>query len=333
MMKKIFDFFMGHKYAILWTIGYFCVVWAILYFLFNFDFLNAVQWHRLFRAHLRGFPGFVFGLLVLAALPLYVATTTIIVRKKQPLITIPVPDIKKIPALIKKKAPEPVKEEKQEVAEKDEDKYPKDLPIEMRRVFMRAKQNLLFLQQSGGQLPDAPETKLEEILDVVETLPVPTDFDFDVDVEEQEEENGFGMPVFGESAPVFKSLSFDDDDESEVIEDENDGLANKMSDNSNLVKYLSDKKFKFDIDEDVVLTDKYAIATHSDKDFWVVDSENWFAAGKVCTAPTLIAKRAAEKYGLVPAIYLEAKNILDIDKLIPQWQEEGIKVITDLQGI
>jgi hypothetical protein len=61
------------------------------------------------------------------------------------------------------------------------------------------------------------------------------------------------------------------------------------------------------IDEDVVLTDKYAIATHSDKDFWVVDSENWFAAGKVCTAPTLIAKRAAEKYGLVPAIYLEAK--------------------------
>ena len=332
VMKKIYDFFVGHKYAFFWTVGYFCVVWVILYFLFKFDFFNVVQWNRLLRAQLQGFPGFVFGLLILAALPLYVATTTIIIRKKQPLITIPVPKIK-IPNLGKKtqeKEPVAEKEEKQEEA-KPENDLPADLPLEMKPVFMRAKQNLLFMQQAGTKLPEvsAPQD-LESQEQVVDALPVPTDFDIDFDDDDEMADVDYGgMPMFsGADAPMFKDISFDDDDDDFVDTDLETGV-----DNSELVKCLTNKKRDFSVEEGVVLTKTHAIAIHSDKDFWVADAENWFAAGKMCESPIVAAQRAAEKYGLTPAIYLEANNILDIDKLIQQWQQDGILVITDLTEI
>lgn len=348
VMKKLFDFLLGHKYAIFWTVGYFCVVWMVLYFLFNFDFFNVAQLQRLFNAHLRGFPGFVFGLLVLAAMPLYVATTTIIVRKKKPLITLPVPDIKKLSVFNKTKVPDVVKEEEKEVEESKEKEFPKDLPIEMRPVFLRAQQNLLLLQQSvGGDTLNSLSENTEQLSDVVDTLPVPTDFDvgFDDDIDEFDEEQGFGMPVFGDAVPVFKDLSEDlsfgsGHEKSEKDADDKikiDGIVGSESDglrdNSQLIKYLSEKNCLFNIEEGVLVTENKAIVVHSDTDFWVADTENWFASGKICESPIVLVKRVAKKYNLSPVLYLQAKNILDIDNLAVQWKNDGVDVVMSLEEI
>lgn len=340
-MKKIYDFLKTHKYVLFWTIGYVFVMWAILYFLFNFDMFNMTQWHRLVRAHLYGFAGFVFGLLILAAVPLYVATVVIIIKKKKPLITLPVQKIN-LQVLFNKK-PEPevdkvVEEEKKEPENPEKD-LPADLPLEMKPIFLRAKQNLLFMQQSGGTAPDGAAEAQQAVLDVVDALPVPTDFDIDFSDDETNDgdDDDFGMSLFGGGAPVFKSLSFDSDNSSDAIEESSGGefsnSVDNISDNSQLLKFLLDAKRDFKTEENIVLTEKLAIATHSDTDFWVADNENWFAAGKVCESPIIAAKRMAEKYGLVPAIYLQEKNILNIDDLIVQWQKDGLVVITDLSEI
>lgn len=334
LMKKVYDFFKVHKYAFFWTIGYVCVMWAILYFLFNFDMFNMAQWHRLMRAHLHGFAGFVFGLLILAAMPLYVATTAIIIKKKKPLITIPVPKVN-LQAIFKKAPePEPVKatEEEKKEPENPEMNLPAELPLEMKPIFLRAKQNLLLMQQVGFVPPDGADAVEHQGADVVDSLPVPSDFDIDFSDEDSDEENEeFTTPLFDGEAPVFKSLSFDADNDSENVSGAD--LAGDLVDNSKLLKYLSDAKRDFSTDEDVVLTDKFAIVTHSDSDFWVADNENWFAAGKVCESPIIVAKRTAEKHGLIPAIYLQEKNILNIDDLIGQWQKDGVIVITNLSEV
>ncbi len=299
---------------------------------------NVVQWHRLFRAHLHGFAGFVFGLLILAAVPLYVATAVIIIKKKKPLITIPVQKINLQALFNKKSEPEvdKVADEEKKEPENPEKDLPADLPLEMKPVFLRARQNLLFMQQSGGTVPEGAGENEQSVLDVVDALPVPADFDIDFSDEESEDEE-FAMPLFEGEAPVFKSLSFDSNNSSVLSDDisgaESNNCADTRSDNSKLLKYLSDANREFSEDEHVVLTEKFAIATHSDADFWVADNENWFAAGKVCESPIITVKRIAEKYGLVPAIYLQEKNILNINDLIVQWQKDGIVVITDLAEV
>lgn len=331
-MKNIWNFLLKHKYAIYWTVGYFCVVWAILFFLFNFDLFNAAQWQRLMRAQLRGFPGFVFGLLMLAALPLYIATVTLVVRKKKPLITIPMPNINLLAVTEKKSAKEEKKAEVEPEKKENispEDNLPKDLPLEMKPVFLRAQQNLLFMQQSGAVLSETDGAEADVLNVEPEGLPVPMDFDVDIDIDEAD---GMDGAFFGDQgAPVFKDINFSD--EVDENNQEGDQVVDTVDNISGLVKYLSDINQNFVVDDNVVLTDKYAIATHADKDFWVADVENWFAAGKVCESPIVCAKRMAEKYSLIPAIYLEEENILDIDKLVPQWKEDGIMVITDLSDL
>ena len=90
-MKRILDFCQRHKYAIIWTACYAVVMWSILFWLFNFNMFSATQWRILAHAELRGFPGFVFGILILAAVPMYIATTSIVIRTKKPLFKIPLP--------------------------------------------------------------------------------------------------------------------------------------------------------------------------------------------------------------------------------------------------
>lgn len=336
-MRKIFDFFVSNKYAIFWTIGYFFIVWMILFFMFNFDFFNLEQWHKLIRANLRGFPGFVFGLLVLAAVPLYFATMIIIVRQKKPLIEVSLSNVK-LPAALKKK---PVKEiEKQEdepeqKEEKTENKLPDDLPLEMKPIFLRAQQNLLFLQQTGGSLPDKSHKNDDDLNDLVDMLPVPSDFDLSLDDDQDETLEAYDSEqamMFDTGVPNFKTIDFasdnSDDKDKNIFE-----KANSCVDNSKLVRHLSDKKIPFELDADVVVTNNFAIATHSDQDFWVPDDENWFAAGKVCESPIAVAKRVAMKYGVAPAVYFQAKNILDIDKLFVGCKSDGVLVVTNLDDL
>ena len=85
MWTRIRNFYNSNKYAILWTVGYVIATWAIMRYMFNFNIFSAYRWHQLMHAHLHGFAGFVFGILILAMVPLYVATTIVIARTKSPL--------------------------------------------------------------------------------------------------------------------------------------------------------------------------------------------------------------------------------------------------------
>ena len=69
---------------------------------------------------------------------------------------------------------------------------------------------------------------------------------------------------------------------------------------------------------------KIATYVFDDPDFWVADDEeHWFATGKQIESPVgMLLKAAADEKILV----LKSKNIMDIDKLIPEWEKKGIKV-------
>jgi len=70
-----------------------------------------------------------------------------------------------------------------------------------------------------------------------------------------------------------------------------------------------------------------AIYTFDDPDFWVADDEdNWFATGKQIESPIniLLGAKADEKI-----LILNSKNIMNLEQLMPEWENKGIKVQID----
>ena len=128
--------------------------------------------------------------------------------------------------------------------------------------------------------------------------------------------------------PTFTEINFDEPDATPDTDTQTD-----TNDNSELIKYLTENNKAYSTDDNIVITDTHAIITHSDPDFWVADTDNWFAAGRVCPSPIIAVQNAATQHNRTPVIYLATKNIMDIDKLIPEWQSAGITVITDLSDI
>ncbi|MDE6478116.1 MAG: hypothetical protein K2L94_02600, partial [Alphaproteobacteria bacterium] len=140
-MKQLTEFFHTHRYVITWTMCYIAMMWAILFFLFDFHLFSGAHWHRLMHAHLRGFPGFVFGILMLAALPLYAATTTLIVRTGKPLFTITRPSwLPKWPTGKKPVTPAPAAAAEPPREKAPQKPLPADLPNELRGAFLRARE-------------------------------------------------------------------------------------------------------------------------------------------------------------------------------------------------
>lgn len=173
-MKKIFAFLKTHKYAIIWTACYIAAMWAVLRGLFNFNIFCPENWVRLAHAQLRGFGGMVFGILILAALPLYVATTTLIVRTGKPLFTIPAPKIltaafKQVAAEEKSDAAAPAPAE----PEPAPDVFPENLPSELRNAFIRARQHIQLPQQStfNATKSDIPQSATAPIGNAPATAP------------------------------------------------------------------------------------------------------------------------------------------------------------------
>lgn len=318
-MKKFFDFLSSHKYAIIWTLCYVATMWFILKFMFSFDMFSGTHWNHLMRAELRGFPGFVFGILILAALPLYIASTTLIIRTKKPLLSIPVPNfIKKLwshmqPTLINPPASPENKEEKAENKnETDANTLPPELPSELRTAYIRAQMNITPEQRSAFNQPmlvtspvtdisaPAPEPELTEI-------PLPTDFEFEpTNTPDYDTDNLTQM-----SAPTFTDITFDDNTTTNPI-----------------AEYLNNIGTKFETFDNIITTDKHAIATHNDDDFWVCDDDFWFATGKQIESPIKQLSQIANERNLSPILYLGASNIMDLDKLIPTWESMGVTIIT-----
>lgn len=344
-MKKITDIFKNHKHAIQWTIGYIIVMWAILYFLFNFNMFDGHMWHRLMHARLHGFAGHVFGLLILAALPLYMASTTLIIRTKKPLITVPLPKIP-LPKFLRptKKATDDTTPESsgdtpslgpdEETIKVD---LSPDIPAELRPAYRRAhhhmgqSQTSIFNSIDIKQTPDiktAPQNT-SDITDMSgDTFPLPTDFDIPVEMDD--------TPVFTEM-PTFSTIDFDAPTETET-ETETEAPNNTQNTDyatelTKLVEHLDSNNRPYQIINDLIVTATHAIACHTDPDFWVIDTENWFASGKVRPSPIAQVTQYANDHELHPVIYLGATNILDLDNYITEWQSAGITVITDITEI
>jgi hypothetical protein len=100
-----------------------------------------------------------------------------------------------------------------------------------------------------------------------------------------------------------------------------------------LIEHLENNNYDYIADGDIIVANGLAIATHADSDFWIADNDDWFAAGKQKPSPISAAVAAAAKHNATPAIYLAAKNIMDIDGRIADWESQGVTVLADLSGI
>lgn len=322
-MKKIFEILKAHKYAIIWTVCYTATMWAILRFLFNFNMFSGAYWCYLFHAKLNGFPGFVFGILLLAALPLYIATTTLIIRTKKPLVTIPVPKpVKKIwanmqPTLINPPAPDTPEEKKSNTTSApQQDALPDELPSELRTAYIRARMNITPEQRSAfnqpiSQIPQPISNMATPIIESeLDDIPLPSDFD----IEPTTPDSDFLTPDFTQMpAPTFTDITFDDTPDNTP--------SNPIS------EYLDSTGKQYEIIDDIIITDKHAIASHTDEDFWVCDDEFWFATGKQIESPIARVTKIATERKLIPTLYMGAENIMDIDTLCKTWESMGIQII------
>lgn len=325
-MNKIIRILSDYKYAIIWTICYIFAIWVILSFMFHFNIFNAMHWRYIARAGLHGFPGFVLGIMILAAIPLYVSTTTLIVRTKKPLLTITKPSWLKMPNISKNQS---TPSGPQASASAQNDTQPsapeqsRNIPLEIRSTFERAQRNVERIAAQYGTPNSAPVTPIttnSNINDIIpEDFPIPTDFDINFN------------DTTPDDVPVFTEINFDSPSAPET--DNTPQSDAYHANDEKLQKHLTVIGTKFSSDDNVIITDTCAIVTHSDPDFWVVDTHDWFATGKTRPSPIELVTRIATKHNVHPCIYLESQNILDLEKLIPQWESDGITVYTNIDDI
>lgn len=323
-MKKILDFFKANIIIAKWTICYFLALWFILKFLFSFDMLDLRYWDKFFHATLHGFGGFVFGTLIYSAIPIYIASVLIIYRTKAPIIQIPI--LEKISDytssfFVKKneseKAPEPAPEPEPEKTEQEKaPEYPDDLPHELRVPFMRAKKHLslsgnvsVYNKPKKIEIPDTPE----KIMENAKNFPIPTDFDISEDFSSNN--------INDMSMPTFTDINFDEP------------VAEEKNHENKTTKYLASKNIDFETYHEFVATEKYVIYEHNDDDFWIMDNDSWFAAGKQIDNPTIELLELAKQNNLIPVLYLASQNIMDIDETIKQFESNGIRVIKNLDEL
>ena len=310
--------------AVAWTAVYVFVMWAILRGLFNFDMFSVAHLTKLLHLQLHGFAGFVFGILVLAAVPLYVATTVLTVRKEEMPVKIPLPKCFTESA----PAPKPAPVVPVVTANETLPQLRAGVPPEMRETFMRAKKNYGSRQMSVFNRPNAPvkanqtelvpepvtesvaATKVEDV-PAYGGMPIPSDFDIDASAETSND------------VPVFADINFDDDNVP------NDTAAADNGPTEKICEWLRAAGVDANVSGDLIIANGYAIAVHDDDDFWVPDELDWFAAGKQRPSPIVELKKAASEQNLKPILYLVTNSIMDIDEKSAEWIADGIMVVTD----
>ena len=315
-MKKILDFFKSNILVIKWTFWYFFVLWLILRFVFKFDMFSQYYWWKFFHATLHGFTGFVFGMLIYTAIPIYIATVITVYRKKELIITIPFLDkiftflTKFLPKKQEEKPVESVEEPQPEKTSEPE--FPCDMPPELHIPYTRAKNHMSFMGSVSVYNKKIDTKPIEKEPTEESPIPIPTDFDIS---ESLDEDNN-------DSIPTFKDISFDDEPEPEEKALEN-----------NTTKYFTSKNIEFETYKQFVATEKYVIYEHNDDDFWIMDDNTWFAAGKQIDSPTNDLIDLAKQNGLIPVIYLQSQNIMEIEDTINKFETAGIRVVKSLDEL
>lgn len=317
-MKRIIEFLKSNTLVIKWTVYYFAFLYFILRFLFNFDMFSGRYWWKFFHSSLHGFGGFVFNILIYSAIPIYIATVATVHRTQTPIITIPLIDkifsfLGKIFTPTKEETPVETSENESETTETNEatEQYPAELPSELRVPYSRARQHLSFLGNTSvfnkqkndsikkDEIPENPEES---------AFPIPSSFDITDEIPD-------------DSIPTFTDINFDEtnDEENEL--------------NNTTTKYFKEKNIEFETYKEYVATEKYLIYDHDDQDFWVMDEDNWFASGKQKDSPIKEMKQIATDNNLIPILYLEAQNIMDIENTINQIESIGVHVIKSLDEL
>ena len=313
-MKKLLDFLKINFIIAKWTFWYFLVIWLILKYIFNFDMFSQLYWWKFFHTQSHGFIGFVLTALIYTIIPIYIATTIVMYRTKEPIIKIvfvnKVCDCIKNLIATKPKA-EPIPEEPTEEQTKPDFEYPDDLPHEMRVPFRRIKEHMALTSNTVQSNTFAPQQKTPlnepEQQTQPEAFPIPTDFD----IENDTTDNNFDNKV-----PTFTEINFDE--------------PKKPSEPSNkMTEYLKNNNIEFETFNDFIITKKHLMYVHNDPDFWIFDDDNWFAAGKQIESPVSVMQKMAKDEELMPIIYFESTNIMDFDGTVQKLQEQGIVVITE----
>ncbi len=360
-MNKITEIFKAHKYVIIWTIAYIAVMWAILLFMFNFNIFVGRHWQLLMNAEIHGFAGFVFGILVLAALPMYIATTALIIRTNKPLVTVNINPIIKIfnaiiphpvpanaPATANTDTPQQIADTTtSDASDAPGEEFPRAMPTELRGAFIRARQHIDQYAPSAFNVPSPIDTdtrannaspNTNDTPSDTGELPLPTDFDFDASTDSD------FAPIA--SMPTFTDINFGDDDDDtdteSVTDDESEPSASEPIDipahdfddaNNDIINYLTQKGCNPHRQGDLIIAKDIIIATHSDPEFWIADPENWFAAGKQKTSPVIQLIKASAPLGLRPVLYLASTNIMELDTCRATWDKMGVTTITDLSEL
>ena len=329
-MKKIKEFLISNKLILKWTATYFVVLWLILRFLFNFNMFSGYNWWKFSHATFHGFPGLLFCIVVYSAIPIYIASTLIIYRKKTPIIEINTPEkikncIEKIKILFAKPEkesaePSPAPETPQDEEEKKpEFERPDDMPPELYMPYLRAKQNRpiidsvsSFNKSQQSIKPLVPETN------ETESFPIPSDFDID---DESSDDTNYDFST--DDIPTFKDLDFD-----MPI-----STPEPKRKKSSAEKYFEQHNIEYETYKEFVATEKYVIYDHNDGEFWVMDDEKWFASKKQIDSPIPELISLAKQNDLIPVLYLESQNIMDLPGTTERFESMGVRVVKSLEEL
>lgn len=347
-MQKVTDFIKSRRHIITWTITYVFIMWAILRGLFNFNMFSSLHWSYLAHAHLRGFAGFVFGILILAAVPMYIATTALVARSGAPLFTIPIPKFLKRAFAPPAPAYTPADDTPTPADDTPAEKpLPDGLPLELRGAFLRARgrvgteQISSFDMRAMDNVTSQNTTPQNTTTDIAGDLPLPTDFDDMGAFDDFAPDAATGHDISDTPAPVFHEIKFDGFDDDTAVEIPHDDVpatpdtraADTPTTNGapTITDFLGAHNMPIiATDDDVIVTDKYAIATHDDPSFWVADGDTWFATGRQKPSPVVAATRVAAARGVVPVLYMTCDNIMNIDARRADWEKSGVVVTNDL---
>ena len=296
------------------------------------------------RSHLHGFVGFVFGILLLAAGPIYIATTAVVIKTKKPLFTIPIPEfVRRAFAPPPPPAPDTSTDAPASTptpADTGTYAFKPEIPREIHGAFIRARSGISARNISAFDIsrsvpagtPTAaavPVTAPQNTnTDMADDFPLPTDFG---DLNSTDDTTS-DFPSF-DSVPTFSEINFDapanTPDAAPAPEPAQPSTPHPDTANV-VVRHLIDNGKSPVVDGDIIVCDDMIIATHYDDDFWIADDTDWFASGKQRPSPIAILTARASDTGKTPVLYLGATNILDLDARIATWRDMGIRVITDL---
>lgn len=293
------------------------MLWVISRYLFNFDMFSKLYWWKFFNTNFHSFIGMVFCLFVYTAIPIYIATIMVMYRTKKPIMTVPILSniFAKLRSMCAKIEPAATPEPEPEIDPEPE--YPADLPCELRVPFTRMKQKLSFLGMTSSF--NQPKSDSEKMIPIAQSeqdaFPIPTDFDISDSLPDT-------------SVPTFTDINFDEPQSIQQPENQNETEST-----NSVTQYFDENNIEYETYKNFVITTKNLIYVHNDTDFWIMDNDTWFAAGKQIQSPANDLIEIAKENNLTPIVYFESTNIMDFEGTIKQLNESGIKTATDLSEL